>query len=318
MKKGIAVSLAILQAAILAAVGACSPKEASVPPGGPAAAVPPAAPALARAGLRASSYGVRGAFPGIEYWMTAVKSMAARFPGATPSFVWLVSTMDSDRTDPENHKFTGRTKFTFPADGKDVPNAVFAETDVNEPYLKAFDEAGFKVWLQVEPALADTPTLIDLVLSRYGKHPCVIGLGIDVEWNKWTEKDNEGVAVTDEEARAWSERVRSYNPAYLLFLKHWTEDKMPPAYREGLAFINDSQIFKSLDEMLADFSGWARAFAPSPVGFQFGYPADREWWSKLQDPPADIGRAILAAAPNTAELYWVDFTVTEIWPLEAR
>ena len=27
---------------------------------------------------------------------------------------------------------------------------------------------------------------------------------------------------------------------------------------------------------------------------------------------------LLAAAPNTAERYWVDFTVTEIWPLEAR
>jgi len=35
-------------------------------------------------------------------------------------------------------------------------------------------------------------------------------------------------------------------------------------------------------------------------------------------PPAEIGRAILAAAPNTAELYWVDFTVTETWPFEAR
>ena len=54
-------------------------------------------------------------------------------------------------------------------------------------------------------------------------------------------------------------------------------------------------------------------FGPAQVGFQYGYFADRPWWSELDDPPADIGRALLDAVPNTAGLYWVDFTVFEIF-----
>jgi hypothetical protein len=33
----------------------------------------------------------------------------------------------------------------------------------------------------------------------------------------------------------------------------------------------------------------------------------------LDDPPADIGLALLDAVPNTAGLYWVDFTVREVF-----
>jgi hypothetical protein len=51
-----------------------------------------------------------------------------------------------------------------------------------------------------------------------------------------------------------------------------------------------------------------------PGRFQFGYPSDRLWWEKLADPPAEIGREIILAAPNVTDLYWVDFTVKEIWP----
>ena len=78
---------------------------------------------------------------------------------------------------------------------------------------------------------------------------------------------------------------------------------MPSSYRQGLAFISDSQEFTSLEQMLADFEAWGKAFAPAPVGFQFGYPADGAWWRKLADPPAAIGKAILARIPNTSDLY---------------
>ncbi len=89
---------------------------------------------------------------------------------------------------------------------------------------------------------------------------------------------------------------------------------MPPSYRQGLAFISDSQEFTSLEQMLADFEAWGKAFSASPVGFQFGYTPDGAWWRKLADPPAAIGNAILARIPNTSDLYWVDFTMQEIWP----
>lgn len=273
--------------------------------------------APARAGLRASPYGPRRPFPDVAYWMRSAKSMAEKFPGSAPSLIWIVSTMERDRSRPSGQSFTSRTRLTFPPPENgagNFENMVFAEEDVNEPYLEAFDRAGCKVWLQVEPAMADVPALINLVMDRYGRHPCVIGFGVDVEWHRWSEQDNEGVAVADEQARAWSELLRGRNPGYLLFLKHWEQSKLPPTYRQGVVFVDDSQIFGSLEEMRLEFARWARWFHPAPVAFQFGYPSDRPWWKKLSDPPADIGRALLEAAANISDLYWVDFTVREIWP----
>ena len=265
-----------------------------------------------RAGLRSSPYGPKNGFPAPDYWLSSARSMASRFAGAVPALVWIVGTMEP--TEGLEDDFTGRIKLTFPSPGGDFPEIVFADTDANEAYLEQFDRNGFQVWLQVEPANADVETLIRLVLDRYGKHPCVIGFGIDVEWHRWSRQNNEGVEVSDLQAQAWSERVRSYNPGYQLFLKHWLEAKMPPSYRQGLAFVNDSQEFTSLEQMLGDFEPWGKAFAPSPVGYQFGYPADGSWWRELDDPPEAIGNAILARIPNASDLYWVDFTMKEIWP----
>jgi hypothetical protein len=55
-------------------------------------------------------------------------------------------------------------------------------------------------------------------------------------------------------------------------------------------------------------------FAPAPVAFQYGYPDDRVRWRKLKDPLVDIGKAILKTIPNTTALYWVDFTVLDVFP----
>jgi hypothetical protein len=265
-----------------------------------------------RAGLRSSPYGPKNGFPAPGYWLNSAHSMASRFEGAVPAMVWIVGTMES--MEGREEEFTGRITLSFPSPGGEYADIVFADADANEAYLDEFDRSGFQVWLQVEPANADVETLIRLVLDRYGKHPCVIGFGIDVEWHRWSRQNDEGVEVSDMQAQAWSERVRAYKPDYQLFLKHWLESKMPSSYRQGLTFINDSQEFTSLEQMLADFEPWGRAFSPSPVGYQFGYPADGAWWRELDDPPAAIGKAILARIPNTSDLFWVDFTMQEIWP----
>jgi hypothetical protein len=272
---------------------------------------------LVRAGLRASPYGPKPTFPGVSYWLNSAGDMSRRFPGSRPALIWLVSTMDRVKKIPGQEVYATRTRLTFPPPAnfrRQDENIVFAAEDASESYLQAFDQAGYQVWLQVEPAMADIPTLIDLVMERYHHHPCVIGFGVDVEWHRWSEKDSEGIAVTDEQAREWQQHLRRWNPSYLLFLKHWEQSKLPPTYREGLVFIDDSQIFESLDQIILEFARWARWFYPAPVGFQFGYPADRHWWEKLADPPADIGREIILTAPNVTDLYWVDFTVKDIWP----
>jgi len=255
------------------------------------------------AGFRYSAYGPDWN-PGPAYWLRVGQEMAARFPGAVGETVWIVGRLKGDGT-----------LLNFPVDG-DHPLILGSETDENEAALDLFDRHGFRVWLQVEPGHAPVEELIHIVLDRYSYHPSVVGIGIDVEWFESTEQP-EGRAVTDAEARAWLAAAREHDPDYRLFLKHWEIGKMPPTAREGLLFIDDSQILPSLEAMVDEFAEWGRAFAPAPVAFQYGYISDKPWWSELDDPPGDIGDAILARVPNTEGLYWVDFTVLELFPPQA-
>lgn len=271
-------------------------------------------PAPFRAGLRSSPYGSRNGFPAPQYWLGAARSMASRFEHAAPTLVWIVGTMETAGAAVPQKEFSGRVRLSFPAPGKIKFNhIVFANQDANEAYLEQFDKNGLQVWLQVEPAHADVGTLIELVLERYGKHPCVIGFGIDVEWHRWSRQNHAGVAVSDAQAEAWSKKVRFYNPSYRLFMKHWLRSKMPPHYRQDMVFINNGQRFISLAHLGRDFEKWGKAFYPTAVGFQFGYPADRAWWGQLNDPAKEIGRVLLSRIPNTSDLIWVDFTMKEIW-----
>jgi hypothetical protein len=233
--------------------------------------------------------------------MRVGQEMAGRFPGSVPETVWIVSRLRGDGT-----------LLNFPVESA---HALIkgSESDENEAVLDLFDRHGFRVWLQTEPGHAPVEELIDIILARYKHHPSVVGFGVDVEWFESTERP-EGRPVTDSEARTWLEAVRRHDPDYRLFLKHWEIGKMPPSQREGLLFIDDSQILPSLEAMVDEFAEWGRAFAPAPVGFQYGYPSDRPWWSKLDDPPAAVGRAILDRVPNTEGLYWVDFTVLDLFP----
>jgi len=253
------------------------------------------------AGFRFSTYGI-GTNPGPEYWLSVGQQMSARFPESHPEALWIVGNFLDD----------GKTYLSFHAETDD-PNILSGYVDMNEQTLNIFDQNGFKVWLQVEPANADMVTLIDLVLNQYKHHPSVIGFGVDVEWYK-SDGDPLGTPITDVEAEAWVKAIRAHNPGYKLFLKHWETEFMPPTYRDGVVFINDSQQFESFDQLVDDFSAWGEYFAPSPVGFQYGYPADKIWWKEFQDPPGDIGKVLLEKIPNTSSLFWVDFTIKEIFP----
>lgn len=253
------------------------------------------------AGFRYSTYGPPRN-PGPDYWVSVGERMSAKFPGSHPEAIWIVS----------NFMGKGYTSLSFHADTDDK-YIVSTYADTNEDALTQFDKKGFKIWLQVEPADAGMLTLIDLVLKQYKHHPSVIGFGVDVEWYK-SDGSPEGTPVTDAEAEAWVKAIRKINPKYQLFLKHWDPAWLPPTYRDGIIFIDDSQQFESFDQMKTEFAAWGQHFAPAKVGFQYGYPVDRAWWGNLSDPPADIGNAILANTPNTASLFWVDFTVLEIFP----
>ena len=261
------------------------------------------------AGCRSSIYGV-DPFPSNEEWEQDIKIMASYWPGSTPAGVWIVGILSLP------DKEACRLEFPAP-DNQTYPYIIFENVDRHENYLDYFDTHGIKVWLQVEPAFADLPTLIDLVLDRYGHHPCVIGFGVDVEWHKYKQgKDRFGVEVTDEQAENWEAEVKLHNEDYTLFLKHFWYTYMPPVYRGDIVFIDDSQSFSSLSDMVNEFRDmWAVKFYPNIVGFQYGYPADEKWWSALSNPPKDIGDAIAAEVEQDMGMFWVDFTLRDMFHL---
>ncbi len=200
----------------------------------------------------------------------------------------------------------------FPSEYK-VRNVSFEKTDRFEPYLSHFDQAGVKVFLQVESGDANVERLIKIILKRYKHHPSVVGFGLDVEWykNKPNTKYAEGKRVSNKKAKLWEKTVKSVNPNYRLFLKHWEAPKMPSKYRGDLIFVDDSQQFASLNDLVAEFTQWIDAFPNNTVFFQYGYRADKKWWNKLKNPPIDIAQALLKV-DDSAGMFWVDFTLKDL------
>ncbi len=254
------------------------------------------------AGFRYSSYGI-GRDPGHKYWLSVARQMVSRFPQACPECIWIVG------------NFTGSgTQLRFPVQSLDQ-YVTSTEVDWNEQALDLFDRNDFRVWLQVEPGNANVIGLIQMVLERYAHHPCVCGFGVDVEWYK-SDGSAEGRPVSDLEAESWVHAVQAFDPAYRLFLKHWEIEWMPPVFRNGLLFVDDSQQFIDLNHMIDEFSTWGQHFFPAPVAYQFGYPADQHWWGHLQDPPVEIGNAILQNISNSTGLFWVDFSILDVFPTQ--
>jgi hypothetical protein len=256
---------------------------------------------LLGAGIRSSTYG-RPNDPGPGYWARVGTEIAAKFPGAKPEAIWIVS------------RLKGRgTEMSFPVPPGGDPLITGMPEDISEPVLRLFDQLGYRVWLQTEPGWAPVDKAFHVMLDRYGHHKCVIGVGVDIEWHRSNSPDL-GDPVTDEMAKIWLAAARAHNPSYRIFLKHFRENVMPPTFRDGIMFVDDSQIFKSADAMIDEFAKWGKTFAPSPVGFQYGYRSDKPWWSQMKDPVKEIGDRILAATPNTEALIWVDFSIQDVFP----
>ena len=267
------------------------------------------------AGFRSSRV-MPGKFPKPEYWSKVCNSMADKFDKASPAGVWIVSTYYGN----------GECHLHFPNPGdKNYKNISFSSYDKNEPYLDRFDTTGVKVWLQVESGDADIDTLIDLVMERYGDHECVIGFGVDAEWFYNSEENNNtGRAITNKEAQRWEKHTREYDQDYTLTLKHWESSHMPPDYRGDIVFINDSQDFPDLQSMVNEFKNWGNYFSDNPVIYQFGYDndvtgddkTDKDWWGDFDDPVQKIGQKLFKEIDNCLGIYWVDFTIKDVFPPE--
>lgn len=162
---------------ILASFTNPSPVQAGKPTPPPPTPTPGSFPTTIRAGLRACDYGI-SPWPSTTWWVNSIKSMMSRFSGVTSptgSSILVVVEIDG---------MSGPGCWAhFPnPDGGTYPGVRFDTVDEFELLLTAFDDAGIKAWVQVEPSACDMIMLIDLVMDHYGKHLSVIGFGVDDEW----------------------------------------------------------------------------------------------------------------------------------------
>ena len=143
---------------------------------------------------------------------------------------------------------------------------------------------------------------LQLMHHQFGRHSCVIGLGMDAEWYNTRESPRkEGRPITDAEAKKWLEATLALNRKYTLFLKHFAIEHMPPTYRHPqLWFLDDSQQFRSADGMMTDFKDWGGHFKDSTTGYQFGYEDDQRWWSSSRPLRWNSGPASGRRSPTTA------------------
>ncbi|MBN1983805.1 MAG: T9SS type A sorting domain-containing protein [Chitinivibrionales bacterium] len=258
------------------------------------------------AGCRQSVYGVSKQRPTSTEWGYIGHNMAQCFPGAKPTLVWIVGTINTQ----------GTCELEFASGGKTYPNVAFMPINGvdHESSLTYFDQNNINVFLQVESGLADMNNLIEVIMDKFGKHSCVIGFGVDVEWYKAKSCNtpNSSGQIPDAEAESWDKKLKSYNPNLRMFMKHWETKVMPTTFRSDIIFLNDSQGFKSIDEFATQFAQWAQKFNQNAVAFQYGYDADGKWWKSLQKPPKAMGDAILQKLQNKEQkigMFWVDFTL---------
>ena len=260
------------------------------------------------AGIRISTYGMRKSygknFPDPTTMAGFAEKMEARYEGSNGAYVLIVGELTGDNNDTCRLYFPVKGKYDF---------VIGSDEDKYESYLDKCDELGIDVWLQVEPGYADLVTLANLVMKQYSKHSCVKGFGIDVEWHKPVKGRDEGTRLSDSDAKKVLAKVRSFNKDYTVFVKHW-DQKWLPSKIDGLIYVNDSQKFDNMDQVLTEFSDWARYYAPNPVMFQIGYNADTWIWSQYSDPAKEFGQAIVDAcnSGNDVGVIWVDMTLSKV------
>jgi hypothetical protein len=261
-------------------------------------------------GFRASPYGLEEVgltFNDYDYLGGVGTTMSGYFSDARPSSLWILGAIDTN----EN---PGACMLNFPNDTSIyAESSIFQECDGNEAALSHFDDLGYKLWLQIEPGMADVDALIDIILQRYGHHECVVGFAVDVEWYS-TESEDGGTEVADADASRWLSKIKSYNSKYSLVLKHWLPGYMP-SEMDGIIYVSDSQNVDSYNSLKSNFQQWTNDMGNADVGFQVGYKDDEGWWGGMSDPPKDIGTDLKNTFGDRMKAYfWVDFTITTPFP----
>jgi hypothetical protein len=245
-----------------------------------------------------------------------------------------------------------RLKFLDELQDRNGLPMTFGQVDLDTT-LTAYDNLSQDVFIQVEPGHVPMNILIPLVLKRFYKengivkHPCVKGLGVDVEWYKNTNPNFDGTTASKAEGSLFLSLVKGFDPKLRLFLKHYFQGDseavppVPPAIDpenfKDIIIVDDSQGFYEDEDLKTpsfqackdEFNAWAVLYSPADCGFQIGYdtamfesttlpwdsrlPRDMRWWGPLPDPVKNVSKGILKALENEPgrqySFIWVDFSV---------
>ncbi len=233
-------------------------------------------------------------FPETQSYVNAVKKINSKFPGSRAWATWTVG--DLSRAIPSGSN---------PTDAQ------------HEAFLTLMDQQGVAVFLEIFPYAADDKKGLPAVdasaeigrwLTKFKHHKSIAGVGIELEYFG---------KATDALTKTWYQKVKSYNAAYRLFLRHYSKDFMPPTFRGAgdLIFICDASE-STIEQLNEGFASWANHFSPTACAFQIGYPADEDgmngskelgWW-RLKDPVQEWGDGILPLIRNEKQeigLIWV-------------
>jgi hypothetical protein len=273
-------------------------------------------PLVKVAGFRSSDYGgpLNGNNNGHDqtdpaYWVSVAQRMQAKFPGSSPGAQYVVGYIET----PETNTYM---PFPAPSGYVNMPNVDFGPTGIEEQMLTAFDAAGMKIILQVEPGNANVPKLATMILNKFKNHPCVVGFGVDVEWLRWVGTNGMGSQTNDVEIQTWLDAVHAINPNYKLLVKHWDPAWLGSGHVSGVTYVTDSLDHGSYSAAITDYVAWANHFSGSEIGYQIGYEEDMNWWLPMNDPATSIMTDIKTRVPtaNIYSVYWVDFAIMKEFP----
>lgn len=296
-------------------------------------------------GFRSSSYGMTRPYywdetPQIfdfftgDQWMDGLNSTNSAYPVTNNLMVWIIGRLDS-RLENTGSRDGVILEMDGPAQPADIPVRFIPSAWNQDEYLQRFSDEGRKVILQIEPGKCNTAqinAIIKFLYNKYGKYKCIIGIGVDGEWNgaTWnpvTEEYDTGI-VEAAEAASWYTAMKTASGGtwQYLMVKHWESTSLPSIVdlaatsltKEEISkfiFCCDSQDTGSLAGLAKDMVDFAKAYdriqTPSntnkgiitaPVLFQVGYHTD--WWCYDPEPPANTpsGDESISSPPWFADL----------------
>lgn len=184
----------------------------------------------------------------------------------------------------------GHTYLPFPFESRGYLCS-FSQIDKLEPYLEKFDAEGLKVILSIQPLKVDVTQIIEILLTLYGHHKCIIGVNVDLEW----KETGIPMHVSNEERDIWLNEIRRHNSKLKLFLTYFVDHTHFPEDMDNLVILFDGENATQFS-LLRQYKELADHY--TSVGIYTGYSSSV--------PPTASYERIMAAVPNTEYIIHTD------------